>query len=164
MTPRPIALLVMNLGVGGAQRAMSLLAREAVAQGREVVLAAGRLEGPYLETLPPAVKLIELSRKPVSIAARLKAFADANPDAVLLSAQTRLSVIAGGMKRLGLIKNPLVVREPNRLVGKFQGVGTGSGPAPYRSAIPLRTASSPFLAQSGMISRPSQTSLANASR
>lgn len=136
-----IAILVADLGNGGAQRAMALLARELTVKGAEVSVLAQSLSGSYLNTLPDGIEQIELSKHPVTFAMSFVRYCRDHPDAIVLSAQSRLSVIAGACKRLGLVTNPLVVREPNRITGKFTSIGGRA----YRACMALGLRSGHFL-------------------
>lgn len=110
-----IALMVMNLGVGGAQRAMVMLARELSSRGLTVDILAAEDRGQYKRALPPDVAVIPLGRNPITMARNIVDYAARNRDARFLSAQQRISIVTALLRRLGIISNAFFIREPNAM-------------------------------------------------
>ena len=64
VTPRParpqVALFMGTLGGGGAERVMLDIGRLLARRGMAVDLVVVRAEGPYLDIVPPEVRLVDL--------------------------------------------------------------------------------------------------------
>ena len=67
MTPRParpqVALFMGTLGGGGAERVMLDIGRLLARRGMAVDLVVVRAEGPYLDIVPPEVRLVDLKSR-----------------------------------------------------------------------------------------------------
>lgn len=124
LSPPRLVICLTDLGFGGAQRASVTLATQLLRRGWRVDLLVLHEQGSFRADVPPGVGLHRLGGLlPVQLL-RLWRYARRHPEAVFLSGQTRMSRILGLACRLGLLRQPLVIREPNRIVAeKFRGSG-----------------------------------------
>ena len=110
-----LALFLPGLYDGGAERIVLNLAKGISARGYAVDLVLARAEGPYMEQVPAAVRLIDLKAPRVlqSVPALVKYLRQEHPT-VLLSAMFA-NVIAVWARRLSGIPHRLVLTEQNTL-------------------------------------------------
>ena len=98
MTPRParpqVALFLGSLGGGGAERVMLDIGRLLARQGVAVDLVVIRAEGPYIEIVPPEVRLVELGsrRAATSLVKLLRYLRRERPKVLLATMETPILV------------------------------------------------------------------------
>lgn len=107
-----VALFVPTLDGGGAERVMVRLARAFACRGKQVDLVLARATGPYLESVPSTVRLIDLgaSRVLYSFPRLVRYLRRARPNA-LLATLAHANVMAVLARRLAARHTRLVVRE-----------------------------------------------------
>jgi glycosyltransferase involved in cell wall biosynthesis len=109
-TKERIALFVPSLRGGGAERVMLNLAQGFVDKGFAVDLVLANAEGPYLASVPPEVKVVDLrSRRVLWSMLRLVRYLRQTRPTVLLSAMDHANVVAFSARALS--------RVPTRAVG-----------------------------------------------
>jgi len=113
---RRICLFLASLKGGGAERVMVTLANGFAARGRTVTVVLGEGAGPFRDDLAPAVELIDLSRRHVSLAlpGLSRILRQRKPD-VLLSALHVANLVALLAARLAGGYTPTVVSEHSSL-------------------------------------------------
>ncbi len=90
-----VALFVSSLRGGGAERAMLDIARGLAQRGLAVDLVLVKATGPYLEFVPPEVRLIDLdSRRAVLSVSRFVRYLRRERPAVLISTSSEINIIA----------------------------------------------------------------------
>ena len=98
VTPRParpqVALFLGSLGGGGAERVMVDIGRSLARRGVAVDLVVIRAEGPYLEIVPPEVRLVELGsrRAATSLVKLLRYLRRERPKVLLATMETPILV------------------------------------------------------------------------
>jgi len=105
-----LALFVPSLQGGGAERVMMLLAQAFTKQGLAVDLVLAKANGPYLEQVPPEVRIVDLqaSRILASLPALVRYLRRERP-VVLLSALEHANIVALWAKRLSFVPTQVVV-------------------------------------------------------
>ncbi|MCR8724583.1 glycosyltransferase [Frigidibacter sp. ROC022] len=122
--PRRLAVCLTSLGHGGAQRALVTLVSSLVKRGWTIDLLVFSSSGSYLDDVPSGVILHVIGGTLPRQLLGIRRYALRHPAAVFLSGQTRMSRVMGLACRLGLFRQPLVIREPNRIVAeKSRGSG-----------------------------------------
>ncbi len=105
-----IAIFVPSMHGGGAERVMALLARGFVESGHEVDLVLVRAEGPYLDDLPVAVRVVDLgASRALSSLPRLVRYLRRERPAAMLSALDHANVLAVVAHRLARVRTRLAV-------------------------------------------------------
>lgn len=105
-----IALFVPSMHGGGAERVMALLARGFVERGLQVDLVLARAEGPYLDDLPSAVRIVDLgSSRVLTSLPRLVRYLRRERPSVMLSALDHANVLAIVAHRLARVRARLAV-------------------------------------------------------
>lgn len=115
MTENRIAICIANFGVGGAQRAMLTLAKKMIAVGWTVDFIVFRSTGAYLRELPPQSTVYCISEWLPLQFVGLRRYSKRHPNAVFLTAQTRVSRVVGLFRKLVGLPHPFIIREPNRI-------------------------------------------------
>ncbi|MDD3643066.1 MAG: glycosyltransferase [Candidatus Krumholzibacteria bacterium] len=111
-----IALLLPNLGGGGAQRVIVNLAGGFARRGLGTDVVAVRAAGPLLADLPPRARLIDLgSRSTFAALPRLIRYIRRERPAAMLSTMSHCNVVALLARRLSRPGMRLVVREATTL-------------------------------------------------
>jgi glycosyltransferase involved in cell wall biosynthesis len=111
-----LAIFLMDLDGGGAERVMLNLARGFADQGLKVDLVLVNPEGPYLSQLPEKVRVVKLesSRLILSIPALARYLKQERPP-VLISALEDTNMVALWAKRLAGVSTQVVVTVHNHL-------------------------------------------------
>jgi len=111
-----LAIFLMDLDGGGAERVMINLARGFAEQGLNVDLVLVKAEGPYLSQLPPNVRVVKLgsSRLIFSIPA-LAAYLKQEEPPVLISALEDTNIVALSAKKLAGVSTQVIVTVHNHL-------------------------------------------------
>ena len=118
VTPRQrradVALFVGTLGGGGAERVMLDIGRLLARRGVSVDLVVIRAEGPYMEILPPEVRLVDLkSRRAATCLMKLLRYLRRERPGVLF-ATMETAVLVALMAKITLARNVrVVVRQAN---------------------------------------------------
>lgn len=110
----PLAVFLPSLHGGGAERVMTKLAACLAAEGERVDLVLARAEGPYLDEIPPTVRLVDLaaSRVLTSLSPLVRYLRRERPWA-LISSQGHINVVALLARRLAGVATRVVVTEHN---------------------------------------------------
>lgn len=104
----PIALLLPSLAGGGAERMTLNLARGLVDQDQPVDLLVAQAEGPYRDSVPKGVRLVDLGRRSMRAALRpLRAYLRRERPRVLIAAMNHTGVIAVWAARLAGGETPV---------------------------------------------------------
>ena len=111
-----LAIFLMDLGGGGAERVMLNLARGFSQRGLSVDLLLVQTEGAYLSQIPPGIRVIELqkSRLIASIPALVQYLRQTQPP-VLMSALEDTNFVALWAKTLAGVSSQLIVTVHNHL-------------------------------------------------
>lgn len=111
-----IAIFLMDLGGGGAERVMVNLARGFLDRGMEIDLVLVKAEGPYLSQLPPNINIVALScdRLLTSLPALIKYLRKERPS-VLMSALEDTNLVALWARKLSNVSTQVVVTVHNNL-------------------------------------------------
>ncbi|HUT50505.1 MAG TPA: glycosyltransferase [Alphaproteobacteria bacterium] len=113
---RRICVFLASLEGGGAERVMVTLANGFAARGRMVTMVLGEGAGPFRDDLDPAVELVDLSCRHVSLALpRLAIILRQRKPDVLLSALHVANLVALLAARLARRRMPVVVSEHSSL-------------------------------------------------
>ena len=92
---RRVALFVSSLRGGGAERAMLDIARGLSQRGLAVDLVLAKASGPYLDLVPPSVRVINLdSRKAITCILKLVHYLRRERPVVLLSTMPTMNIIS----------------------------------------------------------------------
>lgn len=106
-----IALFFHDLGIGGAERVMLLLAQGFIEAGHPVDLVLARAEGPLLSEVPPQARIIDLdTRNPFLMFVRLMEYLRKERAGALLSPFEVTSVVAILAKKISRVTTRIVVR------------------------------------------------------
>lgn len=129
-----IALFLPSLEGGGVRRVMVNLARGFVEHGHPVDFVLGRAAGPYLQWLPPQVRVVDLGAKRLLFAfPALVRYLRRERPAGLLAAMDHVNVVAAGAR--------LLSGAPTRVVVSVHGVASRefreSSRGRHRYAVPL---------------------------
>lgn len=112
----PIALFVLSLEGGGAERVMATLARAFAERGHPVDLVLGVAAGPHLAQVPASVRIIELNApRALRAVTPLRRYLDRERPAALLSTLSHANIAAVWARALASHRPRLVVREANSL-------------------------------------------------
>src|SRR5690625_660639 len=113
-SPSHVAIFSQDLSGGGAERMLVNLSDGLTSLGVSVDLVLVRREGPYLETVPPRVRLVDLETRTVqrSIPALARYIRESQPD-VLLSTLVHVNVAAILACAIAGAKTRVIVREAN---------------------------------------------------
>ena len=113
---KKLALFVASLRAGGAERVMLNLARGFAGRGFKVDLVLARAEGPYLDEVPPEVRVVDLGAKRVlsSLPGLVRYLQREKPDA-LISAVNHVNLVALWARRLAGVRSRVVVTLHNTL-------------------------------------------------
>lgn len=116
-----IAIFLMDLGGGGAERVMINLARGFVDLGLEVELVLVKAEGPYLSQLHPNIKVVTLncSRLISSLPALITYLKTVRPS-VLMSALEDTNLVALWARKLANVPTQVIVTVHNNLSRESQ--------------------------------------------
>jgi glycosyltransferase involved in cell wall biosynthesis len=111
-----LAIFLMDLDGGGAERVMINLARGFAEQGLNVDLVLVNPEGPYLSQLPEKVRVVQLesSRLILSLPALVRYLKQERPP-VLISALEDTNMVALWAKKLAAVSTQVVVTVHNHL-------------------------------------------------
>jgi hypothetical protein len=111
-----LALFLPSLRGGGAERVMVDLARGLLARGYPVDVVLPQVEGPYLDLVPPEVRVVDLraGRVLASLPALVRYLRREQP-AALLATLSHANVIALWARRIAGVPTRVVVREANTL-------------------------------------------------
>jgi glycosyltransferase involved in cell wall biosynthesis len=111
-----IAIFLMDLGGGGAERVMVNLARGFLDRGMEIDLVLVKAEGPYLSQLPPNINVVALNcdRLLTSLPALMKYLRKERPS-VLMSALEDTNLVALWARKLSNVSTQVVVTVHNNL-------------------------------------------------
>ncbi len=121
---RKVALFLADLGGGGAERMMVRLAAGFAERGVEVDLVLANAVGPYLEEVPPAVRVVDLARASTTAAVLpLARYLRRDRPDVLLATLHHASFAAALAHRLSGGTARLIVREANTPSGKRVAAG-----------------------------------------
>ena len=109
-----LAVFLPGLYGGGGERTMLSLSGGLAAAGHEVDLVLAKSEGPYLDQVPPTVRLVELNAwKTVTSLPSLARYLRRERPVAMLSALSRANVVAAWARRLTGRPPRLVVNEQN---------------------------------------------------
>ena len=129
VTPRParpqVALFMGTLGGGGAERVMLDIGRLLARRGMNVDLVVIRAEGPYLEILPPEVRLVDLksTRMVTCLVKLLRYLRRDRPKALLVTMET--AVLVALVAKATLARNVcVIVRQANTFSLTFAHAGS----------------------------------------
>jgi glycosyltransferase involved in cell wall biosynthesis len=130
---RRIAIYLPSLRGGGAERVMVTLANGFASRGHQVDLVVVRAEGPYLEELSEAVRVVDLNCRRVltSLPSLVRYLVRERPDA-MLSALGHANVVAILARALSGTKPRLVVSE------RSMPSGTPWGPSAAITKVLMR--------------------------
>lgn len=110
-SPR-VALFSQDLDGGGAQRVVATLAAGLVSRDLKVDMVLVRPEGPFLDSLPPDVRVVNLGTRRVSRSIpTLARYLRREQPAALLSALTHVNLAAILAARLSRVRTRVVVTE-----------------------------------------------------
>lgn len=113
---RRVALFVASLRGGGAERIIVNLAKGFAAEGLEVDLLLAQREGPYLNEIPAAVRVVDLRAPRVLLSLpRLVRYLRQEKPLTLISAVNHANVVALWAKRLAGVSTRTVVTVHNTL-------------------------------------------------
>jgi glycosyltransferase involved in cell wall biosynthesis len=140
MLPRRIAIILPDLGIGGAERVSVTLAEELIGQGFPVDLVLLQARGPLLQTIPPKVRVIDLKTRRLrsSIFPLLRYFRQARPAAAFANVWplTLASAIAA---RMASVDVEVVTMHQNSLSSQYIDRGRHS-PFAMKAALRLELA------------------------
>jgi glycosyltransferase involved in cell wall biosynthesis len=128
-----LALFLPSLRGGGAERVMVDLARGLLARGYPVDVVLPQVEGPYLDLVPPEVRVVDLraGRVLASLPALVRYLRREQP-AALLATLSHANVIALWARRIAGVPTRVVVREANTLsVASRDGARLGDRLLPW---------------------------------
>nr|WP_275994100.1 glycosyltransferase [Argonema antarcticum] len=128
---------MVSLSGGGAERVMLYLARGFVEQGLNVDLVLVKKEGPYLSSIPPGVRVVDLgaSRLLLSIPALIR-YLQQNKPTALLSAMEDINVAALWARRIAGVSTRVVVTVHNTLSQESQNsIAIKKRLAPYLARL-----------------------------
>ncbi len=116
-----LAIFHTSLDGGGAERVLANLACGFVEQGLSIDLVLVRAEGPFLEMVPPEVRVVNLQGKRLlaSLPALVR-YLKQNQPPVLLSAMEDTNIVALWSRRLAGVSTRLVVSVHNTLSRESQ--------------------------------------------
>ncbi|MCL1472411.1 glycosyltransferase [Argonema antarcticum] len=132
-----LAIFLVSLSGGGAERVMLYLARGFVEQGLNVDLVLVKKEGPYLSSIPPGVRVVDLgaSRLLLSIPALIR-YLQQNKPTALLSAMEDINVAALWARRIAGVSTRVVVTVHNTLSQESQNsIAIKKRLAPYLARL-----------------------------
>jgi glycosyltransferase involved in cell wall biosynthesis len=120
-----LAIFLMDLDGGGAEKVMLNLARGFAEQGLQVDLVLVKAEGPYLSNLPAKVRVVKLesSRLILSIPALARYLKQEEPP-VLISALEDTNMVALWARKLAGVSTRVVVSVHNNLSREAQNATT----------------------------------------
>ncbi len=124
-TQRPnevrLALFVASMRAGGAERVILNLARGFRERGLAVDLVLASAEGPYLEQVPPGVRVIDLgARRVIASLPELVRYLRAERPSALISAVNHVNLVALWARRLAGVPTRVVVTLHNTLSSTTQ--------------------------------------------
>ncbi len=123
-TPR-VAVFVTTLQGGGAERATVTLLRGLAARGLSLDLILARAEGPYLDLVPDAVRVVDLRARRMTRAVRpLIRYLSHERPAALLTMLTHANVVGVVAAGLASPRPRVVVREGSLVVRTAEDAGT----------------------------------------
>lgn len=112
----PLALFLPSLAGGGAERVTLNLARTVRARGYEVDLVLASAFGPFVDSIPEGVNVVDLGRRRTMAALPgLVRYLRRDPPACLLSAMNHANVVALWAAALAGFRGRVVVAEHNEL-------------------------------------------------
>jgi glycosyltransferase involved in cell wall biosynthesis len=116
-----LAIFLMDLDGGGAERVMLNIARGFAEQGFRVDLILVKAEGPYLSQLPPKVRVVKLesSRLIQSLPSLVRYLKQERPP-VLISALEDTNIVALWARRLAGVSTQVIVTVHNHLSREAQ--------------------------------------------
>lgn len=111
-----VAIFLMDLGGGGAERVMLNLALGFANQGLEVDLVLVQAKGPYLSQLPAKINVIKLGKSRLlwSLPALIRYLRQTKP-AILMSALEDTNIIALWAKKISGVPTQIIVTVHNHL-------------------------------------------------
>jgi glycosyltransferase involved in cell wall biosynthesis len=116
-----IAIFLMDLGGGGAERVMINLARGFVDLGLEVELVLVKAEGPYLSQLHPNIKVVTLNcARLISSLPTLITYLKTVRPSVLMSALEDTNLVALWARKLANVPTQVIVTVHNNLSRESQ--------------------------------------------
>ena len=120
----PVALFVPSLRGGGAERAMLDVARGLADRGVSVHLVLVRAEGPYMELLPAAVRVVDLgARRALTGLVPLVRYLRSEAPCILIATLPEASVVAFVALRLAGVDVRLVIRRANHFTMEYANSG-----------------------------------------
>ncbi len=135
MSPAPIALFVPSLRGGGAERVALNLARGLANAGVPVHVVTARAEGPFLQDLPPEVRLVDLGAGRVLTALwPLAAYLRRERPAAIISFMDHANLVALWARRASGVPTRVVATVHNSALR-----ATGNGRRGRASFMPLLT-------------------------
>jgi glycosyltransferase involved in cell wall biosynthesis len=121
--PGPIAFFLPSLLGGGAERVILNLVQGITERGLPVDLVLAAAEGPFLDQLPPAVRLVDLrAPRVLRSLGPLVGYLRRERPRVLVSSMSHANLVALWAARLAGRATPVVVTEHNTLSAVEQGV------------------------------------------
>lgn len=119
---RKIAIFLPALYGGGAERTMLSLARGIATRGYKVDLVLAQAEGPYMDSVPESVRLVDLgagsirntSKTLSRLPALIRYLKSEKPDA-MISALVQAGLIATWARKLARYKGRVIVNQQNTL-------------------------------------------------
>lgn len=122
-----ICLFAPNLGGGGAERIISVLANHLADNGFKVDLVLANATGPYLEDISKAVKVIDLHCKRVSLSVfKLVKYLKASRPQVVFASQMHAARALILAVKLSGVKSKVIIRQPTMLVSPYEKRSTSS--------------------------------------
>ena len=136
--PRPrLALFLPSLAGGGAERVTLNLARGVIANGLDVDLVLAAAAGPYLDSIPAGVRVVDLGgRRTLASLLALVRYLRREPPTCLLSAMNHANVVAIWAAALAGFRGTLLVAEHNELPPASRGTWQAAFNASLRLSYP----------------------------
>lgn len=120
----PVALFVPSLRGGGAERAMLDVARGLAERGLPAHLVLVRAEGPYMELLPAAVRVVDLgARRALTSVLPLVRYLRSEAPSVMVATLPQASIVAFLASRLARADVRLVIRRASHFTMEYVNSG-----------------------------------------
>ena len=114
MSTTPVGVFLSSLRGGGTERVMTKLAASLAAEGERVDLVLAQAEGPYLNEVPPTVRIVDLATSRVLTSLpRLVRYLRRERPWALISAEGHTNVVALLARSLAGVATRVVVSERN---------------------------------------------------
>lgn len=114
----PLTIAMLNVGEGGAQRAMVNFANHLAAQGRAIRILAGERKGTYLDHLNPSITVIQMGPGFARMVRTMIRELRSGPAPAILATQIKPVLASAIAKMITRTRTRLVFRPPNRLTVK----------------------------------------------